>query len=166
MQDCFGNATDKFGGKHCSGSDFTKWGTMVDDKVKSWLATPQAKKSGHAAFISACYFHCGSHPTFGIVKCARHLSVTLAYLRQCPLLACVRHACVFAQTYCSSCGASSRRDNGNGLTGAEAFAKWMVDPTTHLWDTEKPWNYTTGCGAVNTPGPEKRGMNEDDTLKK
>ena len=89
MQDCFGNATDKFGGKHCSGNDFTKWGTMVDDKVKSWLATPQAKKSGHAAFISACYFHCGSHPTFGIVKCARHLSATLAYLRESPLFACV-----------------------------------------------------------------------------
>lgn len=50
-----------------------------------------------------------------------------------------------------------RRDNGNGLTGAEAFAKWMVDPTTHLWDTEQPWNYTKGCGTINTPGPEKRG---------
>ena len=79
---------------------------------------------------------------------------------------CARHTCISAQTYSSGCGASSRRDNGNGLTGAEAFAKWMVDPTTHLWDTEQPWNYTTGCGAFNTPGPEKRGMNEDDTLKK
>lgn len=71
MQDCFGNATDKFGGKHCAGSDFTAWGDMVDNKVKSWLATAQAKKSGHAAFISACFFHCGSNPTFGVVKCAK-----------------------------------------------------------------------------------------------
>jgi hypothetical protein len=30
--------------------------------------TLQAKSSGHAAFLSACYFHCGSHPTFSVVR--------------------------------------------------------------------------------------------------
>ena len=41
---------------------------MVADNMTAWLATPQAAKSGHAAFISPCYFHCGSNPTFGVVK--------------------------------------------------------------------------------------------------
>ena len=70
----------------------------------------------HAA--QACYFHCGSHPTWGVV-----------------------------------------RADGDGLTAAEAFAGWMVDPkesATQLWDTEQPWNYTGGCGQDNTPGWEKR----------
>lgn len=52
MQDCFGNATDKFGGRACSGRDLTAWGTMLTAGVKSWLALPQAKAAGHAAFIS------------------------------------------------------------------------------------------------------------------
>ena len=119
MQDCFGNATDKFGGKNCGVEVFDAWGGMVTAQVKSWIASPQAVASGHAAFLSACYFHCGSNPTFGVV-----------------------HA------------------DGSGLTGAQAFAQWMVNPkgsATHLWDTEQPWNYTKGCGKGNTPGPEKRG---------
>ena len=58
------------------------------------------------------------------------------------------------------------RDNGNGLTGAEAFAQWMDDPSSHLWDTEQPWNYTAGCGPRNTPGPEKRGADGGGVLQK
>ena len=41
-------------------------GAMLTVGVKSWLALPQAKVAGHAAFISACYFHCGSHATWGL----------------------------------------------------------------------------------------------------
>ena len=70
------------------------------------------------AVAQACYFHCGSNPTWGVVQA-----------------------------------------NGDGLTGAEAFAQWMGDPkgsATQLWDTEQPWNYTEGCGKGNTPGWEKR----------
>jgi hypothetical protein len=93
---------------------------MLTSGVKHWLATTAAVTAGHAAFISACYFHCGSSATWGVV-----------------------HA------------------NGNGLTGAEAFGQWMVDPkntkTTHLWNIVDTWNYTSGCGG-NVPGPEKRGL--------
>jgi len=67
LQDCFGNSTDKFGGRNCSSSMFTAWGSMVADHMTAWLATPHAKATGHAAFISSCYFHCGSHPTWGVV---------------------------------------------------------------------------------------------------
>ena len=67
LQDCFGNATDKFGGRNCDAGVFTAWGAMLTAGVKSWLALPQAKVAGHAAFISACYFHCGSHATWGVV---------------------------------------------------------------------------------------------------
>ena len=90
---------------------------MVADNVTAWLATPSAKQAGHAAFLSSCYFHCGSHPTFGITK-----------------------------------------DGQSGMTGAEAFSSWMIDPKSHLWDTLGAWNSTAAstCGPENVPGWEKR----------
>lgn len=90
---------------------------MVADNVTAWLATPSAKQAGHAAFLSSCYFHCGSHPTFGIAK-----------------------------------------DGQSGMTGAEAFSSWMIDPKSHLWDTPGAWNSTAAstCGPENVPGWEKR----------
>ena len=89
--------------------------SVTTDQVEAWLATPLARKVGHAAFLDACYHHCGGPwPTWGVV-----------------------------------------RYNGDGITGAEAFGKWMVDPPnpsqTHLWNTDEPWNYTRGCGKGNRP---------------
>ena len=66
MERCLGNATDKFA--PCTPAQMTAWGSMLTSQVKEWLATPLAQASGHAAFLSSCYFHCGSKPTIGVVK--------------------------------------------------------------------------------------------------
>lgn len=133
MQDCFGNATGKFGGKHCAGSDFTAWGEMVDDKVKAWLATPQAKKSGHAAFISACYFHCGSNPTFGVVKCAKLSACATRYgigLFYDYLLLTLR--CAASET--TATASPARRPSHSGWTIQRPTCGTRSSPGTTLRD--------------------------------
>lgn len=52
----------------CNASTVTLWGEFITQDIQAWLATPLAQASGHAAFVTSCYAHCGTWATFDLVR--------------------------------------------------------------------------------------------------